>query len=103
MSIIQSINNAVRKKEEGGWKRWSQLFWAIDLHGTIIRATYNNDSKMDFYPNAQYVLKHLSHRNDMMLILWTGTYKNQKAGFNPMQDWYIIEGALVRLGLWHVK
>ena len=69
MSIVQSIDNAVRKKDIGGWGRWPQLFWAIDLHDTIIKATYDNDTMMDFYPNARRVLERLSWRSDMMLIL----------------------------------
>ena len=76
MSIVSAIRKAIDKKNAGGWEKWPQLYWAIDLHGTVIVPTYNTDCTVEFYPNAQNVLKQLTLRSDMMLILWTGTHKD---------------------------
>lgn len=147
MSIEKSIKNAVIKKELGGWKKYPQLFWVIDLHDTIIKATYDKSGIMDFFPNSINVLRQLSTREDMVLILWSSTHSgdlehylynmrklkiefncvnsndyissdnlrdvtkklyfdillDDKAGFNPKKDWYVIEETLIKLDLWRMQ
>ena len=76
MSIIKAINKAIDKKEAGGWKKWPKLYWAIDLHDAIIKATYKMDGPINYFVNAKKVLRQLSKRKDMCLILWTGSYSS---------------------------
>jgi len=55
---------------------WPEVYWCIDLHGTIIPTGKDSDDKTDeleFYPHAKEVLQWLSNRKDIILILWTST------------------------------
>jgi len=57
-------------------KGWPEVYFCIDLHGTIIPSGKGSDDKTDehkFYPDAKEVLQMLSKRKDIMLILWTST------------------------------
>jgi len=56
--------------------RWPEVYFCIDLHGTIIPSGKGSDDKTDeekFYPYALEVLQWLSRRKDIFLILWTST------------------------------
>lgn len=60
------------KSERG----WPEIYFCIDLHGTIIPSGKDSDDKMDkleFYEGAKEVLQWLTHRTDIKLILWTST------------------------------
>lgn len=55
---------------------WTETYWCIDLHGTIIPSGKDSSDPTDrheFYPGALEVLRWLSKREDIMLILWTST------------------------------
>lgn len=65
---IFNIANAYARKEE---MNWDKIFWAVDLHGTIIRPNYQNSSTFDFYPCAKEVLLVLSKSKEDSLILYT--------------------------------
>lgn len=75
MALKHAIERAFRKKIQGGWHKWPFMYWAIDLHDVIIPGTYtkNNDGR-EFYPNAKEVLKWLSDREDMKIILYTSSH-----------------------------
>lgn len=56
--------------------RWPEIYFCIDLHGTIIPSGKSSDDKTDnlvFYPHAKEVLQYLTSRKDIFLILWTST------------------------------
>lgn len=60
------------KKERG----WPEVYFCIDLHGTIIPSGRDNNDqtdKMEFYPSAKEVLQWLTNRKDIKLILWSST------------------------------
>lgn len=69
---VFNIEKAFRKKKDKGW---DYLYWAIDLHDTIIKGRYTrmNDNP-EFYPYAKDVLQNLSNRTDTKLILWTSSH-----------------------------
>lgn len=60
------------KKEKG----WEFISIAVDLHDTIVEGkhTLGNDGAA-YFPNALEVLKRLSQRNDIKLILWTSSHQ----------------------------
>ena len=68
-----NIRKTFQMKEARGW---NEIYFCIDLHGTIIPSgesvTDSNDEKI-FYPYAKEVLKYLSDRKDIKIILWTST------------------------------
>lgn len=81
--IKQAIENALRKREERGWDKTS---WNIDLHDTIITCSYNilDIEEPNFYPNSLRILKWLSQRSDMILILSSSSYKDNMYKFMHM-------------------
>lgn len=75
--IQKAIYNAFDKKlKRNHGEKWEYpMYWAIDLHDVIIPGSYtrNNDGKC-LFPNAHEVLKRLSGRKDMCLILFTSSH-----------------------------
>jgi len=68
-------------------KGWPEVYFCIDLHGTIIPSGKDSNDKTDphvFYPDAKEVLQWLSSRRDIMMILWTSTPSNR---LGPVVDW----------------
>lgn len=69
---VYNIANAFEEKKKRGWDK---IFWAFDLHQTIIEGKYNKyNVGAELYPGAQEVLQNLYARKDMVLILWTCSY-----------------------------
>lgn len=123
-----------------GPRKWDTLFWAVDIHDTIIKANYSKTGVLptEFFPKAKEVLQRISKRTDCRLILFTCSHPGEiekymkfftdngitfshvnknpeaentaygffehkfyfnfllddKAGFDPMEDWDIIDSAL---------
>lgn len=62
-------------------RKWSKIYIAIDLHDTIIEGKYNlNNDGANFFPNSIEVLRNLSNRSDICLILWTSSH------IDPIRD-----------------
>lgn len=71
-----NVFNIKKTFEMKAIKGWPEVYFCIDLHGTIIPSGKNSDDKTDvleFYPYAKEVLQWLSRRKDIMMILWTST------------------------------
>jgi hypothetical protein len=69
--ILTSISNGFRKMEARGWDK---IYWAIDIHDTIHKSTYqkiNGNINHDLYLYAEDVLIRLSRRKDCVLILYS--------------------------------
>lgn len=72
MNVFNIARAFADKKKRG----WTQTYWAIDLHDTIIPGTYTKDNQgRAFYPYAAEVLQWLSKRPDVVLILWTSSHR----------------------------
>lgn len=56
-------------------RNWEKLFVCVDAHDVILEGKYSfmNDGAA-YMPNAIRVLKNLSERKDIVLILWTSSY-----------------------------
>jgi hypothetical protein len=71
---MQSIKRAFRRKLEKGWPK---LYIAIDLHEVIITPTYNRYNEgAELYFGAKEVLQNWTGRDDICLILWTGSHQD---------------------------
>ena len=68
----QIIQHVQKQKIE---RKWQKLYWAIDMHDTIITGTYNrfNDGAV-IYPYAKETLDYLYNSPDHYTILWTSSY-----------------------------
>ena len=69
-----NIQNAFTTARARGWDK---TYWAIDIHGTILKPDYKKDSAKEFYPLAEEVLQMLSNRPDVCLILYTCSYPDE--------------------------
>lgn len=72
MTLFNIAKTFAMKKVRG----WPEVYFCIDLHGTIIPSGKGADDKTDtlkFYPDAKEVLQMLCRRKDVMTILWTST------------------------------
>jgi hypothetical protein len=86
---IFNIERAFNEKKRKGY---THIFFAIDLHDTIIPGSYtkNNEGK-EFYPYAKEVLQWLTRRKDVVLILWTSSHKKP---VNDVLKWLRSHGII---------
>ena len=68
---VFNIERAFKQKAERGW---DTLYWMIDLHDTIFPGMYASDQTYEVYDGAIEVLKWISDRPDMKIIVWTSSY-----------------------------
>lgn len=55
-------------------RNYPKLYWAIDLHDTIIEGKFSKwNEGREFYTDAKEVLQNLSKRDDMCIILWSSS------------------------------
>ena len=73
-------------------KEWYETYWVFDLHGTIMKPSYDlNDKSVKYYPFAKEVLQILSKRDDIKLIMWTSSYPLEIEYYNKI---FIEDGIL---------
>jgi hypothetical protein len=69
------IINTFAKKEE---KKWTKLFWAIDIHDTCVKANYQaGNIPTEFFPGAKEALQRITNREDCTLILYTCSHPHE--------------------------
>ena len=75
MSVANQIQRTFKVSFE---KEWYETYWAFDVHGTILKPTYNlNEDEMEFYPFAKEALQEIAKRSDIIMILWTCSYPHE--------------------------
>ena len=79
--IVDAILRAFQEMHE---RKWDTLFFAVDLHGTIIKRYTDND--IEPYEGAEETLKYLSDRKDIVLILYTSSYLENLHSFYKWCD-----------------
>ncbi len=73
-------------------KNWPEVYFCIDLHGTIIPSGVSwedTTDKKQFYPYAQEVLQWISKRRDIITILWSSTPPERVPS---LVDWFKRNG-----------
>ena len=78
MSVLKSFGKAFAEKKS---KNWDKIYVLVDLHDTIIRGVHRKDEPYLWYDWSRIALKMLSMREDVSLILWTGTHAETIDGF----------------------
>jgi uncharacterized protein YxeA len=58
-------------------RQWDYFFVAIDLHKTVLKPDYDKMFVTEFYDHAERVLKAMSERGDMTLIMYTCSHPNE--------------------------
>ena len=73
--ISRAVEICLRHARE---KHWDKVYWAIDIHGTILKPNYKRkEISTEFYPFAIETLQLISKRNDIVLILYTCSYPHE--------------------------
>jgi len=82
-----NIRRAYSKKKESAWDK---IYWFIDFHDTVCRADYGDAAKThEFFPNAERVLRTLSEKKDVSLVLWTCSHADD---IQTLVDWLRTRG-----------
>lgn len=69
------IINTFNKKIE---RNWSQLYWAVDVHDTCVKANYQaGNIPKEFFPGAKEALRRITNRSDCTLILYTCSHPHE--------------------------
>lgn len=70
MGLVSCIEKQYEIARSRGWDR---MYWAVDLHSTIILPNYKKMKAEDvvYYPHAMEVMQMLSDRKDIRLIMYT--------------------------------
>jgi hypothetical protein len=67
------ISDVLEQKKQRGWEK---LYWAVDLHDTVITGKYNKfNHGSALLPGAKNVLDYLYNHESHRTILWTSSYK----------------------------
>lgn len=74
MDIKKAFENAFKRKIEKGWEK---IYVIVDIHDTILHASYENEETYSYLPYAREALRKLSDREDISLILWTSCHEEQ--------------------------
>ena len=70
MSIVDAFENAFLRNQEKGWEK---IYVIVDIHDTILHACYDKGESYDYFPLAKEALQKMSSRDDICLILWSGS------------------------------
>ena len=66
------ITDAIDKAMYRAWeKEWDRTYWLIDMHHVVLTPDYSNMSVDYCNEHVVPALKHLSQRDDIILIMWT--------------------------------
>lgn len=71
MNILKAFDRAFERKTE---KNWEKIYVLVDVHDTIMKGLYSYEEKYQWYTWSLIALKMLSMRDDICLILWTGSH-----------------------------
>lgn len=72
------LNQIKKTFEVSHHKQWYETYWAFDIHGTLIKPTYDlNNQLVEYYPFAKEALQLLTERDDIKMILYTCSYPHE--------------------------
>lgn len=75
MSIFRAIEAAYLKTAE---RNWDRVYWALDLHGTCIKSTYQKHTYEWLGDYTKQALQRLVAHPETHLILWSSVYEDEK-------------------------
>lgn len=59
-------------------RKYNKMYIAVDIHDTILASTYSKNSQIKvFLEDARDTLQYLSQREDVVLILYTCSHKDE--------------------------
>ena len=73
-SIKDIIKHTFEQKEI---RKWNKIYWAIDLHDTVITGKYNRFNEgAEIFAHAKEVLDYLYNSDVHQTILWTSSWND---------------------------
>lgn len=76
MSIIKAINRAYQLKEE---RNWTDIYWAIDLHGVCLKSNYTINSYEFINEDVVKTLLLIQSLPESKIIIWSSSYSEEKS------------------------
>lgn len=73
--IVRQIIKSYQQLESRRDRGWERIYFAIDIHDTIMPSTYSTELSKDYYPFSVETLKLISERDDTKSILWTASHE----------------------------
>ena len=58
-------------------RNWDTVYWAVDLHGTVLKANYENGGYEFINSAAARALKYISTRPESKIILWSSLHDEE--------------------------
>lgn len=71
MSLVRAIKRAYSVMAE---RNWDTVYWAVDLHGTVITSNYESGTYEYISEEAKLALKAISNLPETKLILWSSMH-----------------------------
>ena len=73
------ITNAIKHAFNlAGERHWDKIYWAVDIHGVVIKPNWSRaELPLEMYDGAAEVLKKVSDRADVLLILYTCSWPEE--------------------------
>lgn len=75
MSICRAIQRAYTKTAE---RKWDRVYWALDLHDTCIKSSYQKFKYDWLGDHTKDALQHLVACPETHLILWSSVHDDEK-------------------------
>lgn len=75
MSTERALRSAYKKTNARGWDK---VFWALDLHDTCFRSTYEKFTYEWYNEHVQEALLRLTALPETHLILWSSVFHEEK-------------------------
>ena len=63
---------------------WDTVYWAVDLHGTVIKSNYENGTYTYISEEAKEALQAISALPETKLILWSSMYGPDQANITAL-------------------
>lgn len=74
MSIIRAVERAYKVTKERGW---DTVYWAVDLHGTVLESNYEAGGYQFISQDVVDALRHISNLPETRIILWSSVHEHE--------------------------
>lgn len=82
-SIVEAIKRTHKWADDNNWPI---VYWAVDLHGTILKPSYERGKDKEFYPYAKECLEYISNDKNNVLILFSSSWPAELNRYQAILD-----------------
>lgn len=73
--IEKAIQRAYQVMNE---RNWDKIYWAVDLHGVVLKSNYEQGGYEFINPQAMLALQLLTSREENVVILWSSCHEEEQ-------------------------